>query len=116
MPGSNFDSPLTITGGQITPRGPLDPALTSPPAGTIELYVWVVQEPVAGPGAFMRSRGVPDPLNPTTQWVTPAPGTVASSVGTFRPGSALGMAVQVSTGPGGQARVHWWTEKINLTP
>ncbi len=122
MPGSNFDSPLAINAaGEISPSGPLDltdgwPTGTTAKnvaaaGGTIELYVWVVQQSAGGAGAFMGSPGAPNPADPNNKWMTPAPG----AVGQFQPGPALGMAVQIWKGPNGSpTRVYWWNDAILL--
>jgi len=122
MPGTRFDSPLKITAGKIAPTGPLDPTDGWPTGttakqvaaadGTMELYVWVVQQSAGGVGAFMGSPGACDIADPNTKWTTPAPG----AIGQFQPGPALGMAVQIWKGPnaGDPTRVFWWTDAILL--
>jgi hypothetical protein len=124
MPG-NFDDPLPINAGQIAPSGPLDPKDGHQAganrrvidAGQIELFAWVVQpqKQPGGVGAFMGSRGEPDPNN-ANRWRTVAGS--ANHKGQFQPGKARGIAVQVWTGMNAagvnETRVSWWDETINL--
>src|SRR4051794_29719617 len=105
---ANFDNQLPIDGnGHILPSGDLDrtfgwpfgsvgngpaTALRNPPAGQLEIYVWVVQAPIGGAaaladkggmGAFVWCKGEPEPNN-ANKWKT-VPGTVTSD-GQFQNG------------------------------
>lgn len=101
----NFDSPLPITNGCITPAGPLDLAPGETP---VRLDVWVWQEKgacaavqrVFTPGSN-RWEAIPDPKSDHTGAM-------------FVAGPATGMVLLVST-TAGETKTFQWTEGILLT-
>jgi hypothetical protein len=108
----SFDEVLPIDAdGRISPRGPLTRAADE----EIEkLYAWVIQLNPDGSGAAcVATQGEPADLA-GDEWTTKAD---APHGGSFREGSAVGMAVTISKDlVNGKTRVYWWSENILLKP
>src|SRR3954447_3828999 len=110
MPGSQFDDVVTIAGQDIVATGPLRQFNGVLPKGTTrEVYVWLVQSKAGEPGVFVQTKGIPDG---DAKWTTK--GQPSDKEGKLEPGPALGLAVEITTEPGGEPKVHFWSEMISL--
>jgi hypothetical protein len=107
--GSNFDELTIDANGRVSPSGPL----TLDANENMEaLYAWVIQANDDGTGAVCAASEEAPRFRSRTRWTTRDD---ALHLGRFRPGPAIGLAVQVSRVAGAsEPRVYWWSESLQL--
>ncbi len=113
--GGNFDRELTIVGGKVRLRGPLQLEKGQTLA---KMYVWLWQTDANGTGAAVTAvLGEADFNSAAAQGTTAMWKTTAQpSHGTFTTGPATGMALAILRRPDGSTVPYWWSDSnIRLT-
>lgn len=117
MPAGNFNPTLIISAGSGFVEWPAGPLVPADGESMVRVEVWVMQKTTGAVQMTYQDTFLPYPSTWTADKVWyPRPSgypTVPWTLGLFKPGAALGIAVAIGTTSNVQS-YYWWSEEVDL--